>query len=206
MIELKTNGITYDAISGHPDVFICQIDDQIIVAPNLPSEYKSALSAAGIVFSEGKYPLGSKYPQTAKYNVVSIDDYLIHNFNYTDELILNFSKQKKQIQVEQAYTRCSLIALGQNRFITSDKGIEKQLKKYNLDVYYVNPEGIELPGFKNGFIGGCVGLQYDQLFLAGSLKHYPAGELLQKKLSDWNIKLIELYDGPLFDGGGILFL
>jgi hypothetical protein len=36
LVELKTDGITYPAISGHPDIFFCQSADNLIVAPNLP--------------------------------------------------------------------------------------------------------------------------------------------------------------------------
>jgi hypothetical protein len=43
LVELRTEGITYPAISGHPDIFFCQSADKLIVAPNLPEEYLAKL-------------------------------------------------------------------------------------------------------------------------------------------------------------------
>jgi hypothetical protein len=39
LMELATEGITYPAISGHPDIFFCQVPGKLIVAPNLPEKY-----------------------------------------------------------------------------------------------------------------------------------------------------------------------
>lgn len=35
IIEFETKGITYPAISGHPDIFMCQTTESLICAPNL---------------------------------------------------------------------------------------------------------------------------------------------------------------------------
>ncbi len=148
VLEIETKGITYEAISGHPDVFISLVNYEIIVAPNLPQKYKIALLNHGIKFSEGNYPVGARYPETAKYNVVTTRDYLIHNLKNTDPGILNSVKKLKHIHIEQAYTRCSLLALN-DRFITSDRGIEKILQKNNVEIFYIEPKGIKLPGFEN---------------------------------------------------------
>ena len=39
LLELKTKGLVYPAISGHPDIFFCQTEDELVIAPNLPQEY-----------------------------------------------------------------------------------------------------------------------------------------------------------------------
>lgn len=69
---------------------------------------------------------------------------------------------------------------------------------------YVNPEGIQLPGFDHGFVGGAAGIYKDQVFFIGNLDYFSEGEKFRHFLSGYEI--IELYDGPLFDGGSILFL
>lgn len=206
VIGLTTNGITYEAICGHPDIFISILGNDLIVAPNLPQKVMNVLKENGISFHIGEQEVGQKYPETAAYNIVSNSKFLFHNLKFTDLAVNDLALGLDKIHVEQAYTRCNLIALNNECFITSDKGIEKQLKEINLDVFYSNPDGILLPGFKNGFIGGCAGYFENQLFLIGSLDHYPAGAELRKKLNEWGVEIVELYDGPLFDGGGILFL
>lgn len=206
VIGLTTNGITYEAICGHPDIFISILGNDLIVAPNLPQKVMNVLKENGISFHIGEQEVGQKYPETAVYNIVSTSKFLFHNLKFTDLVVKDLAFGLDKIHVEQAYTRCNLIALNNECFITSDKGIEKHLKEINLDVFYSNPDGILLPGFKNGFIGGCAGYFENQLFLIGSLDHYPAGAELRKKLNEWGVEIVELYDGPLFDGGGILFI
>jgi hypothetical protein len=206
VLGIQTNGITYEAISGHPDIFISILNNDLIVAPNLPEEFMNVLRENEISFHLGEQDVGQKYPESSIYNIVSTSRFIIHNLKFTDLAVKDLAMGLGQIHVEQAYTRCNLLALKNDQFITSDRGIEKQLKEVNLDVFYVDPTGILLPGFKNGFIGACVGILDDQFFLIGSLKHYSAGEALRVHLEELGYEIIELYDGPLFDGGSIFFL
>ena len=206
LLEIETEGITYNAISGHPDIFLSVVNNDILLAPNLPQKFGEELKRLGISYHLGEQSAGQKYPESSIYNIVATSQYLIHNLKYTDSAVKDLAMGLDQIHVKQAYTRCNLIALKNQRFITSDKGIEKALKNRNMEVFYANPEGIILPGFKNGFIGGCVGTLGDQLFFIGSLSHYPMGDQLRTQIITWGYEIIELYDGPLFDGGGILFV
>ena len=222
LLEFATHGITYDAISGHPDIFFCQTPGGLIVAPNAPAEFLLQLESRYIPYTPGEKPVGSKYPETARYNAVVTDKYLIHNTSVTDPSIINatltfipppssllpspYSVLLTPYSIRQAYTRCNLIALNDGCFITSDRGIEKALKAHHLDVLYVSPAGIVLPGFPNGFFGGCCGVWDDKLFITGSLRFFPEGENVRQFANDSGLEVIELYNGPLFDGGGILFI
>ena len=222
LLEFATRGITYNAISGHPDIFFCQTPRGLIVAPNTPAEFLRQLKFRNIPYTPGEKPVGSKYPGTARYNAVVTDNYLIHNTSVTDPSILNstltfipshsflrpspYSILRSPYSIRQAYTRCNLIALGEDHFITSDRGIEKALISNNLEVLYVSPKGIMLPGFPNGFFGGCCGVWEDKLFITGSLNHYSEGDKVRQFSRRAGFRVIELYDGPLFDGGGILFI
>lgn len=204
LILLEKNDVVYDAISNHPDIFLCQIDDFLIIAPNASNQLKETLTKKGLRFFEGKKPLGKKHPETAFYNAVISKNHLIGNATYIDETIISHKGNRKIIDVKQAYTRCNLLPLPDERFITSDAGIYKQLRKHNLEVLHLNPDGILLKGFSNGFIGGCCGVFDNKVVIAGSLKHFPQGEKIRTFLKDSDI--IELYDGPLLDVGSILFL
>jgi hypothetical protein len=121
-----------------------------------------------------------------------------------DPEIVEAAGNREIIHVKQGYTRCNLIPLGNNRFITSDKGIEKTLLQYGLEVLYVDPDGILLPGFNHGFIGGTCGVWQNKLFFIGSLKYFPEGQKIKDFVT--GMEIIELYDGSLFDGGSILFI
>lgn len=201
---LETKGITYPAISGHPDIFFCQTGTKLVVAPNTPENVKRQLLQNNIHIIEGAALTGKKYPETARYNAVVTDSFLIHNLKHTDDVILGATKSLQNIHVNQAYTYCNLIVLKNNRFITSDKGIENTLLAKGFEVLYVHPEGIILPEFKHGFIGGCCGISEERIFFIGSLNHFPEGDSIRSFIRGFEI--IELYDGPLFDGGGLIFI
>ena len=50
IVEFASKGITYEAISGHPDIFFCPTPAGLIVAPNLPQEYFSFLDQNNITY------------------------------------------------------------------------------------------------------------------------------------------------------------
>jgi hypothetical protein len=206
VIELETSGITYNAISGHPDIFFHQAGKQLIVAPNLPEIYKKKLLDAGIKFAYGEQDVGAKYPTSSAYNVVSTDTLLIHNFRNTDSSITSLLDDNDLIHVDQGYTRCNLLALNDDHFITSDDKVQRVMERFGKDCLYVDPAGIVLEDYKHGFFGGCCGNFDDKVFILGSLTEYPEGEKVRKYITDHDHDIVELCDGPLFDGGSILFI
>jgi len=206
VVHFETKGITYQAISGHPDVFFCLLEKQIIIAPNTPIEIKNELTNYNMPFIEGQGDVGNSYPETAIYNAVVTEKFLIHNLKITDNSIREACSDKTSIHVNQAYTRCNLLALKNDSFITSDKGIYETLLTKKLNVLYVNPQGIILPGFSNGFFGGACGVSQNQIFTIGSLSQFADGEKVITFLEDQGYQTIELYNGPMYDGGSLIFI
>jgi len=206
LLELETSGITYPAISGHPDIFFTQIGKKLIVAPNLPEKYFSILQEKKTDLLIGENHVGKVYPKTASYNAVVTNSYLFHNLKITETSILHHAKQLKFIQVNQGYTRCNLVFLDENTAITSDKGIAKNVAHHGLKGLYVDPKGIRLPGFDHGFFGGCCGILGNKLFLLGSLKKHTEGEKVKAFVETLDWEIVELSDQELFDGGGIFFI
>ncbi|MEI6748847.1 MAG: DUF6873 family GME fold protein [Bacteroidales bacterium] len=199
-------GLVYEAVSGHPDLFIVQAGDELIVVPNIPGNYTQLLDEKAIIYRAGRSPLGFRYPESAKYNAVITEKYFIHNLKITDPYLSGKAGDREKVHVNQGYTRCNLLAMGDTHFITSDKGICKTLLAKGLDVLYVDPKGIELPGFSHGFFGGVCGICQKIVFVTGSLACHPQGEIIRQFITEAGYAVIELYDGPLFDGGSILFV
>ena len=206
LLEFETTGIVYDAISGHPDIFITKAIDTWIIASNTPDFIKEALENHNIKVVEGEEPVGEKYPKSSIYNVVCTSTHLIHNFRNTDSIITRTCEDLDLIHVDQGYTRCNLIPLSDDAFISSDKGISKVLDRYGIENIFVDPKGIDLPGFSSGFFGGCCGIFDQKLFVIGKIDHLAKATELREFITSKNIEIIELYDGNLFDGGSILFL
>lgn len=206
LVEFSTQGITYSAISGHPDIFLCQTSESLICAPNLPENYTTLFRENGVNSCFGSKPVGSKYPETAFYNCLATEHSLFHKAKHTDKQILEQCEQLTFIDLPQAYTRCSLIALTPKVFITSDKGIEKALKTNQIEVHYFSPKEIILPELPHGFIGGALGLYNGKLFVLGNPDFHSWGSEFKNLIKQEGLELISLYDGPFFDGGGIFFL
>ena len=232
VLFLNPTETTYKSISAHPDIFFFQAEDGLIYAPNAPKRIVKELKKRKIKLIEGRKEVGKKYPETIPYNAVGIGDTLIHNLKHTDSTIL--SLYKNHINVNQGYTRCNLVALNENAFITSDEAISRQISDVSDDngqqttdnrlcpqlrthssiansqwpiakVLYIDPKQIKLEGHDHGFFPGCCGIWKNNLIVCGSTKNLKEKEALDKFLKDNGFNLIELYDGELVDVGSIFF-
>lgn len=206
VLTFETSGTTYPAISCHPDVFLCLSEDQLIIAPNTPGAFMKLLAENNVRFLTGQSEVGSNYPETAIYNAVITKHYLIHNLEITDNSIKEVCVDKIKIHVNQGYTRCNLLPVKNDNFITSDKGIYHELTANKLNVLYVNPKGILLSEFKNGFFGGACGIHQNRIFTIGNLNNLTDSKQVASFLKDAGCQIIELYDGPLFDCGSLIFI
>ena len=224
VLFLNPTEITYKSISAHPDIFFFQTEDGLIYAPNAPKRIVKELKKRKIKLTEGKKEVGKKYPETIPYNAVGIGDTLIHNLKHTDPTIL--SLYENHIHVNQGYTRCNLVALNENVFITSMEDYKTtRLQDYKLEdaetqrrkdaefkvqsskfkVLYIDPRQIKLEGHDHGFFPGCCGVWKNNLIVCGSTKYLKEKAELDKFLEDNGFNLIELYDGELVDVGSVFF-
>lgn len=205
VLEFKSKGITYDEVSGHPDIFIFQDEDKLIIAPNSPKELVDFLTVQKANFIFGKKEVGVELHNSTQYNCIATKDNLFHKEGFTDEIILDNHSTKKLINLPQAYTCCSLSKLGGNKFITSDKGIYKVLKSENFSSLLVNPKSIKLPGYPYGFFGGTNGIFNNDFYLIGSFKYLAGGDEIKSFIGYNDLNVIELCDCELYDGGGVFF-
>lgn len=193
-------------LEGHPDIFIFQDTDQLIVAPNTPAYVIDKMTAHGIDFHFGKSEVNLMNDSSTYYNCVSTKSHFIHQLKKTDPVIRKMNKNKKQIHTRQAFTRCSLTALSCDRFLTSDRNIEKVLLDEGLQVMYVDPESIELPGFRHGLFGGTNGIFDGCIYFNGNLAFSDQEGRIREFIDEVGLEIVQLQDGPLFDGGSIFFL
>ena len=189
-----TKNYTNDELAGHPDLFYCSINNNVISDPRVFRDNN---------FIPG-YSKTGRNSEATHYNAVVTDSFIIHNNKYTDISIIDLCRARRFINVHQSFTRCSLLPLPDNSFITSDKGIAKALSNNNLEYLLVDFEDIILPGYKNGCIGGCFGIINDTVFSIGSMSFHKNGKAMIQFLKKHKCQLVELYHGPLFDGGSII--
>ncbi len=206
LFEFETYGLTCNSISGHPDIFIYQYNNQLVLAPNAPVGLFEFLEKHNIIYVRGKREVGSELYNSVQYNCLSTPDFLFHKSGYTDPAILKINKAKEFIPLPQAYTRCSLVHLDENYYLTSDRGIEKVLIRKGLSCFYFNPEEITIRDHDNGFIGGAVGIRGKRIFFNGNVELHADGQRLKEHLLNLGFEIVNLSDQYLYDGGYIFFV
>ena len=198
----------YESIRNHPDIYFFQLDSRTVIhAKGIPNAEIELLREKGVNLIPGENDPNGRYPHTAGYNAVRVGDFFIHNEDITDPAITRTvrSRNLKTIHVSQGYTRCSVAPVGKNAVITSDEGILKSLIKEGLDVLYVSPGLIKLPGEKHGFVGGASGRLPDgRIVFLGDISLHPDFESVVKFLKKHNTEHLCLKGLPLFDSGSFM--
>lgn len=198
----------YEAICGHPDMLLHIVNQKnIIVHKDMDNKFINTLKNLHLDITFSQNNLRPTYPYDIILNSVNWADLFIHNIKYTDPKLLEMINAKKLINVKQGYTKCSTALVTKNAVMTSDKTIAKALLKENIEVLFLPPGDILLPGLDYGFIGGCCGL-IDEHSLAffGNLNYYAYGDIVLQFLEKHNIKPIYLRQGKLIDRGSLLVI
>jgi len=205
ILLFETKNITYNSVSGHPDIFIYQDIENNVVAPNAPTLLFDFLEQNQINFTLGNSIIGNSVLNSTAYNCVATNKYFFHKLNNTDLIIKQLNQSKICINLPQPYTACSLLALSDTIYITSDFGIEKKLIANNLQTIYFSPQQIKIVAHKNGFFAGCCGFIQNKLFVNGNIDLHQDANNIRKVCEQNNIEIICLHNNYLYDGGKILF-
>ncbi|MBM6819653.1 MULTISPECIES: DUF6873 family GME fold protein [Clostridia] len=206
VIKIPKDNNLYEAINGHTDIQLNILNkNTIIINKNINLSFKELLKTKNINFIESNSTLSSKYPSNISLNAYITDNYLVHNLKFTDKKILDYCKNKKTINVNQGYTKCSILPLREKVIITNDTGIYNTLKNEGFDILLLPFGDIELSGFNYGFIGGVGGMiSNDSMAFFGSLDNYAFGNEVKKFLYKYDIKPIYLSNTKLIDRGSLL--
>ncbi|OHX64560.1 DUF6873 family GME fold protein [Flammeovirga pacifica] len=203
LIGFKTDGITYNSISCHPDIFLHQLpNQQLIIAPNIPIYYQQVLKEHNIDYTIGIESVGISLKDSTYYNCISTPNYIIHKLGFTSRSIIDHSS-KKLLHIPQAYTRCSTLVLQEGVAITSDKGVEKFLKQQQWKCFYFDPKEIKIEDHAYGFLGGCCGIFNSQIMVFGNPLFHKDGKDFIAFCQEYGFEVIPLCDDKMYDGGGI---
>lgn len=190
----------------HPDMQVCILGNEHLFVLQETDTLKQ-LKASGIDGEETERKPGSSYPRDVLCNAFVLDGFLVGNMDAVDPRIRNAADEigLRQLTVRQGYAACSTVLVNRNSAITADPGIASALTRAGIKVLSIRPGFIELPGYDSGFLGGCCGLLApDQMAFTGALASHPDGDAIQSFLKAHGVGVLELWDGPLLDVGGIL--
>ena len=196
------------SLRRHADLGIVIISKRkAVCSPESYTYYKDALSPYGFEIIEGKTHIGSHYPYDSAYNIGIVGKKCFLNKSVCDELLYEIliSEGYEIIQVKQGYTKCSICPIDENSFITADVSIFKEGIKRDMDVLLISNDKISLPGFSNGFWGGCTGMGNSfELFVNGDISSLPSKDDIEKFLERKSIKIKKLKEGEVIDIGSII--
>ena len=201
------SNLLYEAVCGHPDMLMQILDNNIVVHKDMDNEFIQTLVLHNYRVYKSKLNLEFKYPHNICLNSLNIGNLFVHSINFTDTNLLSFTKNRKLINVNQGYTKCSTCIVNDHAIITSDVSIAKALSLENIDVLLIPPGDILLPGLNYGFIGGATGLIEDNvLAFYGHLDHYLYGKEILIFLNKHKVEPVFLRNGKLIDRGSIFRL
>ncbi|MBU3182685.1 DUF6873 family GME fold protein [Clostridium psychrophilum] len=198
------NNSLYEAVKGHPDMLMHILGNTIVVDKNMDDEFIHKLVLQNYKIYKSTSTLKTKYPYDISLNSLSIGNLFIHSINFTDITLLSLLRNKKLINVNQGYTKCSTCIVNDHAIITSDVSIAKVLILEKIDVLLIPPGDILLPGLNYGFIGGATGLIEDNvLAFYGHLDNYLYGKEVLAFLNKHMVEPVFLSTGKLIDRGSI---
>lgn len=206
VIRIDENKNLYTAINTHADIIVCKIDDQIVLEKQAYYKYRDILSNRGYRLIVASEIVNDKYPHDVKLNLAYTGEFAIHNFKYTDKVLLDILNKKniKKLNIKQGYSKCSILIVDDKSIITSDSGIYESLK-YDLNCLLIKKGSILLNSLEYGFIGGATGRYKDEIWFYGDISKHPDYQNIKEFIEDRNLKLKYFKDFELEDIGSILF-
>ncbi len=206
IIDICETESVYKSIAAHPDIYLCIIDNTVIISKEQLPHIKSKLKKYNINYITGTKALKQKYPDTIHYNALEIGCFFVHQLKHTDQMIMEKVKQNQSscINVKQGYTKCNICVVNDNSIITSDEGIAKELKKNGIDVLLIEAGYVKLDGFEYGFIGGASGKIGDTILFNGNLSDHPDAQKIRSFIEKKGFYCEDIPEYPLTDIGSII--
>jgi len=210
VVPLPPDPLLDAPVASHPDMIMSVVGEGII----LPRSYYEAnlnlfdgVTASGYQIILSDAPRCNAYPSDVGLNVAVGKNFVICKQESTAPEVINVAEADRLriIPVKQGYAGCSCIVTDK-AVLTSDIGIHRAVISRGIDSAYVEKDGISLPGYDVGFIGGCGGFYDDTLYLFGSLDSVKCGEDVRKFADTYGYRIRELSETKLTDYGGMKIL
>lgn len=206
LIEIRRTDAVYEAVSSHCDIYLCKINDELVVASVQLPMILTGLQQSGVKFTPGAGKPGLLYPENVKYNAAQIGNLLVHNTELTDPVILETAQKfgMDLLHVKQGYTKCNLVVVDDRSVITSDPGIASALEKHGVDVLSISRGHVILQGFPYGFLGGASGRIGGEIIFNGDLSVHPDFERILEFIGRCGLQTVYFKEYPLEDIGSII--
>lgn len=166
-------------VASHPDMLLFFAPNAIYCTKSYYAiamrevEEISTVYGAPIQFIETEY--GNTYPDDVLLNALPLGQNLFCNTKTVAKEILEIGLPA--CHVNQGYTKCSALPIGNHALITSDASIAEKGVEIGMDVLQIQAGHITLLGYDYGFIGGCASFaprgNIDTVFFCGDVSKHP---------------------------------
>ncbi len=193
-------------ISDHADVsYFFDSQDTLFVSKSVEDtidSFRDVYKNVVIVQDEQT----ENYPFDVQLNCVAVGKHFICNKKTVSKQILEHMKNLgfEIINVNQGYTKCSVLPVTENAIITDDSSVYDVCQKHNIDVLLISKGNIKLQGFPYGFIGGTGGkISVNKILFNGDIRNHCDYDKIEMFLKQHNIDWV-CTEGELIDIGSIL--
>lgn len=195
-------------LKGHADLSFCYLGDGTAVcAPGSGEYYNEKFKHTGLSVKEGEISPDRHYPKDAAYNVAIVGRKMFCRIDITDKILLNEAEKLgyEIININQGYGKCSVCPISENSAISADKSFAKSAEKAGVEVLLITNSTILLPGYSNGFFGGCAFMADEKtLCVKGDITTHPDYLKIWEFTKKKGIDIISLGGGNLFDFGSLI--
>ncbi len=209
-IPLPSNDKIEFPVSTHPDMLVFIGFDAVVCHRDYYNENRSTVD---LILGEKKLILSDEiiskeYPLNAIFNAAIVGKNLLCNTKYISKHILGLAKENNAnvIHVNQGYTKCSTLIVGENDIITSDRGIHAAAQASGINSLLICTGKVSLEPYEYGFIGGASGTYGNKVYFCGSLDAHPDKENICEFIAACGKECIFLPFDKLTDTGSILFV
>lgn len=197
-------------IKDHVDLKVF-CGEKIVLSPDIAEEVlRQIRKVASETWIQAKVVVGAitpqmPYPHDVPYNVLQLQNHLIHKLDSTEPEILK-QCHKPLVNIKQGYSRCSVLPIGDLAAITENAALGKILQSLGYDILIVSHGHVRLDGFQYGLFGGAGGTVEDEVIFNGCLSYHPDADLIKKFVQKHHKRWVELDDHQaLTDCGSILY-
>lgn len=193
-------------VSSHPDMLFGELfDGRFLCDSRYYVENRELLCQMGAEIVSSERKLSSKYPLDIAFDALCFDGVLYGNLKYIAPEMLD--KRKKCVNVSQGYAKCSVLATDKCA-ITSDSGIYEALVRDRVNTLKISPQGIALPGYGCGFIGGASFFEpiSNTVVFFGDISTHPDFDVINAFLKENGHSVKYFKDYPLTDLGGAVLI
>ena len=205
VVRTKANKSVLKGLDTHPDILVHPLPSgDLVVDRDNFDYYKEIFGDKNIIPSHSS--LSGKYPGDILLNAFAFKKIFIHNLKHTDQVILDYYKNRgyELVNIKQGYAKCSCLVT-EDFVITSDGGIYESLRDF-IPIYKIDHGQIKLQNFNYGFIGGATGVLGKKIFFTGDFSHHSSYEDILKIISKYDYELEILSKDPIEDYGTIFFI